>query len=149
MEVGSTCVTGHLPKNSWSAKLWKMVGKHAVHGKVSHWKQQAKHAVWTLPRQYKEHLGFWNGTCSWSALFWSASRHVYQPGSSKEGAGFCQKTCRYQACSLNLPDRRRVEAVGQACEAYERSQAEVGASTRPSHISIVQSELAQAEVRQK
>ena len=93
----------------------KMVGKHAVHGKVRHWKQQTKHAVWTLSGQYKEHLGFWNGTCSWSALFWSASRHVYQPRSFKEGAGLCQKTCRYQACSLNLPDRRRVDAVGQAC----------------------------------
>ena len=23
MEVGSICVTGQLPKNSWSAKLWK------------------------------------------------------------------------------------------------------------------------------
>ena len=34
-------------------------------------------------------------------------------------------------------------------EAYEGSQAEVGASSRPTHISIVQSELAQAEVRQK
>ena len=32
-------------------------------------------------------------------------------------------------------------------EAYEGSQAEAGASSRPSHISIVQSELAQAEVR--
>ena len=33
-------------------------------------------------------------------------------------------------------------------EAYEGSQAEVRASSRPTHISIVQSELAQAEVRQ-
>ena len=36
-------------------------------------------------------------------------------------------------------------------EAYEGRQAEVRASSRPSHISIVQSqsELAQAEVRQR
>ena len=32
-------------------------------------------------------------------------------------------------------------------EAYEGSQAEVGASSRPTHMSIVQSELAQVEVR--
>ena len=72
MEVGSICVGGWLPKNSWSAKLWK----------------------WSESMQFMAKLAIGN----------------------------------------NRPSMQS--------EAYEGSQADVGASSRPSHISIVQYELA-------